>query len=359
MQPEEKSNKLLSRRIKASWKTFIYSLLFIFILVFFGFLLFYIIDEFASISENTKTRLGITLLFVAPYLATFLLLSYMSSQGRQTPGQRHMGLVVVDRKGNYLSFPKSILRNILCILSVLPFGIGILWVAFTSSGSGWHDIILGTRVASTKQKNEKGLPELKPASINMVIEPMSSKMAVVTYALFTASFFILLVSIATMAGMISSLNLFYYSLIFFGVSMLFAFIFGFRSVDFIRKNALKLFFSSGIAFVLFLVYLPANRTISLLETERKIEADLIGLGEAAEHYHEINNKYPGSLEEISSDPHHLNAYIYKIEKINGKEYFVIKKEYYNNLIKENGLAPPKKIKGMEYVHGKGLIIKTE
>ena len=192
----------------------------------------------------------------------------------------------------------------------------------------------------------------------MYRKPIPSKLTVVTYVLGILSFIILLIPLATMAGMISSLNLFHYSLIFSGVSILLTFILGFGSVNFIRKNVVKLFVLGGIAFVLFLIYLPSNNNIALLNLEKYREAEIIELGKAVEHYHHINNNYPERLKEISSIPS-IDNYIYKIENVSGKEYFVIKRKEPHNMIKGMGLAPPKKIKEIIYVQDKGLIVKTE
>jgi len=55
IQPTERSNKILSRRIEAFWKTLLYSLMLIFILVLFGFFLHYIIAEILRFLKILRT----------------------------------------------------------------------------------------------------------------------------------------------------------------------------------------------------------------------------------------------------------------------------------------------------------------
>lgn len=366
--PAEKSSKYLSKRIESFWKTFLYILIFILVWEVFGLLIFASVTESASISETTIAPLLIVLFLIVPSLVALLGLSYMSSHGRQTPGQRHMELIVVDRDDNYLSISKSILRNILFILSALPFGIGMLWTALNPSGRGWYDIILGTRVASIKLQGEKDPPEEKVAGVNKVSDssnakvnkvsrPVSKKLFIATCVFAILSFSSLIIPFGTIAGAFSSMNLLYYSLGFFCVSMILTLMFGFKSMRIIRSNAAKLIFFGGPVFFLFLIYLPANHNISSLRNGKMYEAGLVELGRAVENYHKINHKYPKTLKEMSHPFRGL--YVYEIKKNNGKEYFVIKTESTHSLKKENGLAPPKQIKEMEYVEGKGLMVITE
>ena len=63
-----------------------------------------------------------------------------------TFGKKLLGIKVVDRDGHRIGFGRAFVRNISKILSLIPFGLGFLWVAFSKEKKGWHDIIAKTYV---------------------------------------------------------------------------------------------------------------------------------------------------------------------------------------------------------------------
>jgi uncharacterized RDD family membrane protein YckC len=68
-----------------------------------------------------------------------------------TPGKMVVGARVVNAKtGGSLSTGRAIARYLAYFVSVLPLGLGILWVAFDSRKQGWHDKIAGTLVVSSR-----------------------------------------------------------------------------------------------------------------------------------------------------------------------------------------------------------------
>ncbi len=62
---------------------------------------------------------------------------------------RILGIRVIRTDGDYLSVPRAFLRDIGLGLSVIAFGLGVLWVAWDSQKPGWHDKIAGTYVVKT------------------------------------------------------------------------------------------------------------------------------------------------------------------------------------------------------------------
>ena len=65
----------------------------------------------------------------------------------QTPGMMALNLRIVRvQNGAPLDFGAAILRYVGYIISSIPFGIGLLWVAFDPRKQGWHDKIAGTVV---------------------------------------------------------------------------------------------------------------------------------------------------------------------------------------------------------------------
>ena len=64
-----------------------------------------------------------------------------------TPGKMAISARVVDAKtGSPLGVGQSIVRYLGYFVSTIPFGLGLLWVAFDPKKQGWHDKIAGSVV---------------------------------------------------------------------------------------------------------------------------------------------------------------------------------------------------------------------
>jgi len=64
-----------------------------------------------------------------------------------TPGKMAISARVVDaRTGGPLTVGQSIVRYLGYFVSTIPFGLGLLWVAFDPKKQGWHDKLAGTVV---------------------------------------------------------------------------------------------------------------------------------------------------------------------------------------------------------------------
>jgi uncharacterized RDD family membrane protein YckC len=73
-----------------------------------------------------------------------------------TPGKMLLALKVVDaRTGNALPFDRTVSRLTYSLVSIIPLGLGFIWVAFDSKKQGWHDKLAGTVVIRT----HSGAPE--------------------------------------------------------------------------------------------------------------------------------------------------------------------------------------------------------
>jgi uncharacterized RDD family membrane protein YckC len=97
-------------------------------------------NRIAFLSQRNQIR-DLTFLIWLVYSA---IAEASSMQG--TFGKRLMGIKVVDREGHRLGFGRAIVRSISKILSLIPFGLGFLWVAFSKEKKGWHDMIAKTYV---------------------------------------------------------------------------------------------------------------------------------------------------------------------------------------------------------------------
>lgn len=86
--------------------------------------------------------------WVFPVLATIILWVYKSA----TPGKMILNISVIDKNtGKPLTVKQSIIRYIAYYVSLLPLGLGFLWIAWDQKKQGWHDKLAGTVVIYSKQ----------------------------------------------------------------------------------------------------------------------------------------------------------------------------------------------------------------
>jgi len=86
---------------------------------------------------------SILIQWILPLVATVLFWVYRSA----TPGKIALSLSVVDmHTGMPISFTQSIIRYIGYFVSIIPLGLGFLWVVFDSKKQGFHDKIAKTIV---------------------------------------------------------------------------------------------------------------------------------------------------------------------------------------------------------------------
>ncbi|MBL1379403.1 RDD family protein [Zobellella iuensis] len=73
-----------------------------------------------------------------------------------TPGKMAVSAKIVDAKtGNAATAGQLIGRYFAYYLSLIPLGLGFVWVAFDGRKQGWHDKIAGTVVVRKKNRGPK------------------------------------------------------------------------------------------------------------------------------------------------------------------------------------------------------------
>ncbi len=73
-----------------------------------------------------------------------------------TPGKMAVSAKIVDVKtGNAASTGQLIGRYLAYYLSLLPLGLGFIWVAFDDRKQGWHDKLAGTVVVRKKNREPR------------------------------------------------------------------------------------------------------------------------------------------------------------------------------------------------------------
>jgi uncharacterized RDD family membrane protein YckC len=84
-------------------------------------------------------------------LFTLLYFPFFWARGGQTPGMRAAGIrVVSDRDGSRIGWGAALLRLIGYWVSGAVFYLGFVWILVDARRRGWHDLIAGTCVVSSR-----------------------------------------------------------------------------------------------------------------------------------------------------------------------------------------------------------------
>ena len=87
--------------------------------------------------------------YVFPLVATILFWIYKCA----TPGKIALSVKIVDAKtGNNPTVRQSTVRYLGYYVSLIPLGLGFLWIAWDAKKQGWHDKMAGTVVIRSKNK---------------------------------------------------------------------------------------------------------------------------------------------------------------------------------------------------------------
>lgn len=97
-------------------------------------------------AEEAMPVYGVGQIFVNQILpALFTLLLWIKLKG--TPGKLLLGCVIVDAKTRKrISFLQALIRYFGYIISMIPLGLGFLWVLWDPKHQGFHDKMAGTIV---------------------------------------------------------------------------------------------------------------------------------------------------------------------------------------------------------------------
>jgi len=100
---------------------------------------------FAYLDSQSAIRgpMDFLIQWVFPAIAAILFWRY----GSATPGKMVLGVKIVDaRTGGRLSVGQCVGRYFAYLVSMLPLGLGFLWIAFDKRKQAWHDKLAGTVV---------------------------------------------------------------------------------------------------------------------------------------------------------------------------------------------------------------------
>ena len=89
--------------------------------------------------------------FLISWILPFVAVVWFWMQRQSTPGKEALSLRVLDAdSGNNLSIGQSIGRYLGYFVSVIPLGLGLLWVGLDRKKQGWHDKLANTVVVRAK-----------------------------------------------------------------------------------------------------------------------------------------------------------------------------------------------------------------
>ncbi len=131
------------------WKRTVAGLVdtFLIILVIFPILIWVYGIEYLNNEHMEKGSFDFIINYVFPTIAVILLWKYYQA----TPGKMIFKATIVDAKtGGKPSLRQLIIRYLGYIISTIPLGLGIFWVAFDKKKQGFHDKLANTVVAQLK-----------------------------------------------------------------------------------------------------------------------------------------------------------------------------------------------------------------
>jgi uncharacterized RDD family membrane protein YckC len=105
---------------------------------------------------------ALVVLFVAPLVLVPAWLEASAWQG--TPGKSLLGLLVTDREFRPITLGRAIRRNLIKLLGILPYGVGLLWAIFNRQHLALHDRLAGTRVV-----------EPEPIPLSVFLDPVTKR----------------------------------------------------------------------------------------------------------------------------------------------------------------------------------------
>jgi len=110
-------------------------------------------SQLMELLERMTTQLSVDLLFMGTIFVLFWV--YKNS----TPGKMLFKSDIVDAKTlSAPSISQNIIRYLAYFISLLPLGLGFIWIAFDKRKQGWHDKLAGTVVIIGKPAPLSGQP---------------------------------------------------------------------------------------------------------------------------------------------------------------------------------------------------------
>lgn len=109
---------------------------------------------YSSYSSEGYLRFTVFFLFGISFLITIIYFTWFNAKGRQSPGKRVFGIVVLDDALHPISLSKSFWRAVVYFFDYIVFCIGHILIFFNKRKKALHDLAAKTVVVRTKPANK-------------------------------------------------------------------------------------------------------------------------------------------------------------------------------------------------------------
>jgi len=105
---------------------------------------------------STSTYLKFILFFFlgVSFIFTILYFAWFNSNGRQSPGKKLFGIIVLNKSIQPISFCKSLFRAFIYLIDYIIFGIGHILIIFNKKKRALHDFVAQTIVIPNRPKKK-------------------------------------------------------------------------------------------------------------------------------------------------------------------------------------------------------------
>lgn len=111
-------------------------------------------NYFSSDTQSAPQVVSSVLNFL---FSTLYSVFFWVNQEGATPGKKLLAIKVIKADGGSISYGTAVIRELSYLVSLVPLGLGYLWVAWDKNKQGWHDKLAGTYVVKTDKKSRTGL----------------------------------------------------------------------------------------------------------------------------------------------------------------------------------------------------------
>ncbi len=108
-------------------------------------------NKLATFTELGK-GIAFSLIILNCLVVSFIFYGWFWTHGGQTLGMRVWHLYLTDPNGKFIDWKSSAKRYLMGLLTLLPFGIGLLWILFNNKRKALHDVLSDTQIVFHKPK---------------------------------------------------------------------------------------------------------------------------------------------------------------------------------------------------------------
>ncbi len=110
---------------------------------------------FAAVAINGGEEVQGPVFQTALFLMTFAFFAYFWVRLGQTLGMQAWQLRVQTLDGRHITLKQALIRFMSAIVSFACFGLGFLWMLFSSNKATWHDSFSETQIVLLPKKSKK------------------------------------------------------------------------------------------------------------------------------------------------------------------------------------------------------------